>query len=57
MDKVKVSIKNEDGKTIEKEIDMSLLPIYINIGWEKVENKVNNFKTNYESEDNIVGNK
>ncbi|MEG1506026.1 MAG: hypothetical protein RR478_00860 [Bacilli bacterium] len=57
MDKVKVSIKNEDGKTIEKEIDMSLLPIYLNIGWEKVENKVNNFKTNYESEDNIVGNK
>lgn len=36
---IKIEIKNKQGKMIIKEIPQSMLPMYLGIGWKKVEEK------------------
>lgn len=37
-EKVKMSIKNEDGKMITKDIPKNLYSLYVGMGWTKVNN-------------------
>ena len=39
MDEIKVKIRNEDGKIIEKSVPDNLVADYLQIGWELVKEK------------------
>lgn len=43
---IKVEKLNEDGVLITKNIPISLLSMYLNIGWKKKENKKPTFQSN-----------